>query len=128
MRRISWIDQRISGGVVVLWFLPNSTFRFFWRRRISPISDRGHHGEGEHHQGHVTVPAMPGSALVVIEPELVFRGLKTILDGPSMAFDRDQCFNGRSGWTPGGEEGEVIIGDTTADQQTAGPEPRICVV
>jgi hypothetical protein len=30
---------------------------------------------GEHHQGHVTVPAMPGSALVVIEPELVFRGL-----------------------------------------------------
>jgi multidrug efflux pump len=30
------------------------------------MSDRGHHGEGEHHQGHMTVPAMPGSALVVI--------------------------------------------------------------
>src|SRR5271170_503229 len=80
MRRISWIDQRISGGVVVLWFLPGFDASFFWRRRISPISDRGHHGEGEHHQGPVTVPAMPGSALVVIEPKLVFRGFKAILD------------------------------------------------
>jgi hypothetical protein len=57
------------------------------------MPDRGHHGEGEHHQGHVTVPAMPGSALVVIEPELVFRGFKAVLDRPSMAFDRDQRFN-----------------------------------
>ena len=57
------------------------------------MPDRGHHGEGEHHQGDVTVPAMPGSALVVIEPELVFRGFKAVLDCPSMAFDRDQRFN-----------------------------------
>src|SRR6476646_2772302 len=128
MRRISWIDQRISGGVVLPWFLPRFDVSFFWRRRISPISDRGHHGEGEHHQGHVTVHAMLGSALVVIEPELVLGGLKTVLDGPPMAFDRHQRFNRCSRWTPGGEEGEVIIGDTTADQQTAGPEPRICVV
>ena len=76
----------------------------------------------------MTVPAMPGSALVVIEPELVFRGFKTILDRPSMAFDRDQRFNGCSRWTPGGEEGEVIIGDTTADQQTARPQAIICTV
>ena len=62
------------------------------------MSDRGHHGEGEHHQGHMTVPAMPGSALVVIEPELVFRGFKAVLDRPSMAFDRDQRFNGCSRW------------------------------
>ena len=56
------------------------------------MPDRGHHGEGEHHQGDVTVPAMPGSALVVIEPELVFRGFKAVLDRPSMAFDRDHSF------------------------------------
>ena len=55
--------------------------------------DRGHHGKGEHHQGHVAMPAMPGSALVVIEPEFVFRGFKAVLDRPSMAFDRDQRFN-----------------------------------
>src|SRR3981081_3325369 len=125
MRRISWIDQRISSGVVMLWLLPGGGVWFFlggggcgvfWRGRISAMSDRGHHGEGEHHQGHVTVPAMPGSALVVIEPELVFRGFKAVLDRPSMAFDRHQRFDGRSRWAPGGEEGEVIIGDATTDQ------------
>jgi hypothetical protein len=93
MRRISWIDQRISGGVVMFWLLPGGGVSFFWavadwrdvgslpswRRRASP--------------GHVTVPAMPGSALVVIEPELVFRGFEAVLDRPSMAFDRDQRFN-----------------------------------
>ena len=93
MRRISWIDQRISGGVVMFWLLPGAAFRFFGRWRVSSMSDRGHHGEGERHQGHVTVPAMPGSALVVIEPELVFRGFKAVLDRPSMAFGRDQRFN-----------------------------------
>ena len=80
------------------------------------MSDRGHHGEGKHYQGHMTVPAMPGSALVVIEPELVFRGFKAVLDRPSVAFDCDERFNGCSYWAPGGEEGEVIIGDATTDQ------------
>src|ERR1700737_3859100 len=68
------------------------------------MSDRGHHGEGEHHQGHVTVPAMPGSALVVIEPELVFRGFKAVLDRPSMAFDRAQGFIGCPPWAQVGEK------------------------
>ena len=90
------------------------------------MSDRGHHGEGEHHQGHVTVPAMPGSALVVIEPELVLGGLKTVLDGPPMAFDRHQRFDGCCRWTPGGEESEIAIGDMTTDQQTACPKTMTC--
>ena len=92
------------------------------------MSDRGHHGESKHHHGHVAMPAMPGSALVVIEPELVFRGLKAVLDRPSMAFDRDQRFDGGSGWTPGGEEGEIAIGDMATDQQTARPQALICAV
>src|SRR6266436_8839368 len=74
------------------------------------------------------MPPMPGSALVVIEPELVFCGLKTVLDRPPMAFDRHQRFDGCSRWTPGGEEGEIAIGDMTADQQTAGPQTLICAV
>ena len=45
---------------------------------------------------------MPGSALVVIEPELVLRGLKTILDRPPMTLDRYQRFERRSRWTPSG--------------------------
>src|SRR5450432_2907264 len=92
-------------------FCRGSAFRFFGRQRIGAMADRRHHGEGEHHQGDVAMPPMPGSALVVIEPELVFRGLKTVLDRPPMAFDRHQCFDGCSRWTPGAEEGEITIGD-----------------
>src|SRR5260370_7174592 len=68
---------------------------------------------------------MPGSALVVIEPELVFRGLKTVLDRPPMTFDRHQRFDGCCRWAPGGEEGEIAIGDLTTDQQTACPKTLI---
>jgi hypothetical protein len=50
-----------------------------------------------------TRPAMPGPALIVIEPELVFRGFKAVLDRPSMAFDRDQRVNRRGVPTPIGE-------------------------
>src|SRR5260370_31233645 len=45
-----------------------------------------------------------------------------------MAFDRHQCFDGCSCWTPGGEEGEIAIGDTTTDQQTARPQTLLCAV
>src|SRR5882672_10209253 len=108
-RRISWIDQRINDGVAPFLFLllPWSGVPFFWRRRIGAMADHRHHGEGEHHQRNVAMPPMPGSALVVIEPELVFRGLKTVLDCPPMAFDRHQRFDGCCRWTPGGEEGEI---------------------
>ena len=92
------------------------------------MADDRHHGEGEHHHGDVAMPAMPGSALVVIESELIFCGLKTILDRPPMAFDRHQRFDGCSRGTPGGEEGEIAIGDTTTDQQTSGPKTVIYAV
>ena len=120
MRRTSWIDQRINDGVAMRWLLPWFGGWFFWRR-IGAMADRRHHGEGEHHHGNVAMPAMPGSALIVVEPELVFCGLKTVLDRPAMALDRDQRFNRCSRRAPGGEEGEIAIGDTTTDQQTACP-------
>src|SRR5580704_15944833 len=104
----------------------SSALRFFWRRRIGAMADHRHHGEGEHHQRDVAMPPMPGSALVVIESELIFRGLKTVLNRPSMAFDCHQRFDGCCGWTPGGEEGKVPIGDMTSDQQAAGPKTLIC--
>src|SRR5438552_10546324 len=92
------------------------------------MADHRHHGEGEHHHRDVAMPAMPGSALVVIEPELVFGGLKTVLDRPAMAFDRDQRFDGCSCWAPSGEEGEVIIGDAMMDEQTVCSQTVICAV
>lgn len=92
------------------------------------MADRGHHGEGEHHQRYVPMPTMPRSALVVIEPELVLRGLKAVLDRPPMAFDLDQRFDRCSCRTPGGEEGEIVVGNMTTDQQTACPQTLTCVV
>src|SRR5450631_3342913 len=74
------------------------------------------------------MPSMPRSALVVIEPELVFRGLKTVLDRPPMAFDRHQRFDGFSRWTPAAEEGEITIGDISTDQQTSRPKTMMCAV
>src|ERR1700732_2138491 len=109
-------------------FCRGSAFRFFWRLRIGAMADHRHHGEGEHHQGNVAMPGMPRSALVVIEPEFVFRGLKAILDRPPMAFDRHQRFDGCSRWTPGAEEGEITIGDILTDQQTSRPKTMIRAV
>src|SRR6202022_3148732 len=119
MRRTSWIDQRINDGGVTSLFLSWFGVAFFWHNRIGAMADDRHHGEGEHNQGQVTMPAVPGSALVVIESELVLRGLETVLDRPPMAFDRHQRFDGCSRRTPGGEEGEITIGDMTTDQQTS---------
>src|SRR5207342_2768428 len=39
----------------------------------------------------MTMPAMPGSGFVVIEPELVFGCLEAVFDRPAVAFDADKC-------------------------------------
>src|SRR4030081_2063050 len=74
-------------------FCCGSAFRFFWRWRIGAMADHRHHGEGEHHQGYTSMPPMPGSALVISDLKLVFRGLKTVLDRPSMAFGASEITN-----------------------------------
>ena len=53
---------------------------------IGPMADDSHHGEGEHDEGDVAVPAMPGAGLVMIKAEFILGSLKTILDSPAMAF------------------------------------------
>jgi len=49
----------------------------------------GHHGESEHDERHVPVPAVPTPGLVVIEAKLVFGALEAVLDGPAAALDLD---------------------------------------
>ena len=58
--------------------------------RIGPMTDRGHHGEGQHDERDVAMPSMPGAGLVMIKAKLVFCRLETVLDGPAAAFDADQ--------------------------------------
>ena len=120
IRRISWIDQRMRLEFVLRLF--------FWGRPVCLMSDGRHHGEGEHDQRDVTMPAMPGSGLVVVEPELVLGGLEAILDCPAMTFDTDQCLNRCSRRTPGGEVGEIAIGDIASDQQAARPQTMVFIV
>ena len=94
---------------------------FFGRRLVGLMLDGSHRGKGEHDERDVTMPAMPGSGLIVVEPELVFGGFETILDRPAMSFDFDQGFDARSDRTPSGEEGHVAVGDVAADQQPPRP-------
>jgi hypothetical protein len=101
---------------------------FFERRSIGVMTDGGHHGEGEHDQRNVPMPAMPGAALIVIEAEFVLGGLEAVFDGPATAFHRDQFFRGRALGAPGGEKRHSTIGNVAADQQPSRPLPGECAV
>jgi hypothetical protein len=63
MRRISWIDQGMRSDVSAL----RSTW-FFGCRLVGLMLDGSHHGKGEHDERDVTMPAVPGSGFVVVEP------------------------------------------------------------
>ena len=54
------------------------------------VADRRGHGESQHDQGCVAMPAVPGAGLVVVEAELVFGGLEAVLDGQAVTFHLDQ--------------------------------------
>src|SRR6516162_6912644 len=90
---------------------------------IGPMTDDSHHGEGEHDEGDVAVPAMPGAGLVMIEAEFILGSLKTILDSPAMTFHHYQLCHRRALGTPSGEEGQIITGDVAADQEASCPFP-----
>lgn len=85
------------------------------------MTDRGHHGEGQHDERHMAMPTVAGAGLVVVEPEFVLGGLEAVLDRPAMPLDRYQGLDRRSRRTPGGEERQIAIGDGAADQETPCP-------
>src|ERR1043165_3812711 len=97
------------------------------------MSDHRHHCECEHHKRNVTMPAMPGAGFIVIEPELVFGGLETVLDRPATSFDADESIYCGAGRTPGREERQVSIGDVASNQKSpcpgsVGPVVELCGV
>ena len=79
------------------------------------MADHRQQGEGEHHQGDVTVPAMTAACLVVIEPELVLGGLEPVLDRPATALDPDQHLERDAPRAPGGEERQAPVGQAEPD-------------
>ena len=74
------------------------------------------------------MPSVPGARLVVIEPQFVFRGLKTVFARPAMSFDGNQGLDAGSGWAPGGEESHFTVSNVTADQQATRPHTRALVI
>lgn len=50
----------------------------------------GEVGVGAHNQRYVPVPGVVAADLVMIEPDLVLRGLEALFDRPSGARDPDQ--------------------------------------
>ena len=64
----------------------------------------------------------------MVKPEFVFGGLEAVFDRPAMAFDIDERPDGCSGRTPGGEVGEVAIGNIAPDQQAARPQAMVFIV
>ncbi len=85
------------------------------------MADGCQHGKSEHDQRDMPVPSVPGAGLVMVEAEFVLGGLETVLDGPTVAFDPDQCFNPGSSGAPGSKESQLAITDVPTDQQAARP-------
>lgn len=51
MRQISWSDERTSAAAAMFFRCGGE--------RIGFVTDARHHGEGQHHQRDVTMPAVP---------------------------------------------------------------------
>ena len=57
------------------------------------MADDCKHGEGQHDQRDVPVPAVPGPALIMVKPQFGLGSLETVLDGPATAFHGHQCLH-----------------------------------
>ena len=86
------------------------------------MADPRHHCEGEHDERYMTVPSVPGSGFVMIEPEFVLCGFETVFNSPPIPLDCHQGLRRRSGRAPDCEEGHVAIGDGPPDQQASSPK------
>ena len=49
--------------------------------------------ERQHHERDVTVPAVPGTGLVMVEAEFGFGRLEGVLNGPAVPLDGDESLD-----------------------------------
>src|SRR6201987_2653076 len=101
---------------------------FFGRRFVDLMLEGSHHGEGEHGERDMTMPAVPGSGFVVVEPELVLGSLKAVLDRQAVAFDTDKGLFLRSCRAQGRDVGEIPVSNITSDQQASCPKDLAVMV
>ena len=117
MRRISCTDQRTK-TLDSLW---RWRAGIFFPLAIGTVTDRRQHGERQHHQGDMAMPAVPRAGLIVVKPEFALGGLEAVLPRPAMAFHRNQDLNRGTGRAPSREIRQLAIADSAPDQQAAGP-------
>src|SRR4051794_23148019 len=73
----------------------------------------------------MTMPAVPGSGFIVVQPKLGLGHFKALLDRPAMTLHRDQCLNRSACGTPSREVGLLAIADAAPDQQAARPQAMV---
>jgi len=80
------------------------------------MADHSHHGEGQHDEGDVTVPAVPGAGLVVIKPQLVLGGFEL----SSMAQRCPSTLTNAARSVPAGhkveKKGQIAVAEVAPDQ------------
>jgi hypothetical protein len=80
------------------------------------VTDHRHHGEGEHDERDVAMPAMPRAGLTVIEAEFILSCLEAIFNCPTMPLNGNERLNACSCRAPCREECEIAIADIAPDQ------------
>ena len=95
---------------------------------VRMIADRCQHGERQHHQRDVTVPAVPGASFIMIKAQFVLAGLETVFAVPALPVHRDQRLDAGASRAPGGEVGALAISQIAPDQQAAGPQSTLLAV
>ena len=76
----------------------------------------GEEGVGEHGEGDMSMPGVPGADLVVVESGFVFAGSETFFDGPARPGYVDEFAEARVVWVAAVVESEFTVVDGSADQ------------
>jgi hypothetical protein len=76
----------------------------------------GEEGVGEHGEGDMSVPGVPGADLVVVESGLVFAGSEAFFDGPACPGYADEFSDSGVVGVVASVEREFFVGGGPADQ------------
>ena len=71
---------------------------------------------GEHGEGDMSVPGVPGADLVVVESDFVLAGSEAFFDGPACSGHADELSGSCVVWVVAVVEREFTVGDGSADQ------------